>query len=126
MIPYLIAFLLVAPGVHGAEITVEAEALRPDRSAGYAVRTLTTDASIKYLGYFDRGSYACYDDLDLSGVKSIQFRYAKGDSEPRRFAIVLADERDPGKRINLGERITRSTGGWEAFRTDRVGLSQAV
>jgi aldose sugar dehydrogenase len=122
----LIIFISIAPSAHGAETTIEAESLRSDRSAGYSVTSSTTNASVKYLRYFDRGSYACYDDIDLTGVKSIEVHYAKGESEPRRFAIVVTDEREPGKRTNLGEKITRSTGGWETFRPHRVGLSEPV
>jgi hypothetical protein len=80
--------------IHRLHIVLEAESLRADRSAAYAVRTSTTDTNVQFIGYFDRGSYACYDDVDLSGVRSIEVHYAKGESDPRRFAILIADERD--------------------------------
>jgi len=107
-------------------MTIEAETLRADRSAGYAI---TNNAWDRFLQFIDRGSHLCYDDIDLSGVRSIEYRYAKGDGEPpRRFAVVAFDGRDfdSATRINLGERITTLTGGWETFRTERIGLSRQL
>jgi glucose/arabinose dehydrogenase len=106
--------------------TIEAEALRADRSAGYAIAEHGSD---RFLQFIDRGSHLCYDDVDLSGVRSIEYRYAKGEGEPpRRFAVVAFAGRDfdSATRINLGERITTLTGGWEIFRTERIGLARAL
>ncbi|WP_116810584.1 PQQ-dependent sugar dehydrogenase [Steroidobacter cummioxidans] len=130
----LLALALIASSALGAEnstrfgvgTTIEAEALRADRSAGYAI---TQHGSDRFLQFIDRGSHLCYDGVDLSGVKSIEYRYAKGDGEPpRRFAVVAFAGRDfdSATRINLGERITTLTGGWETFRTERIGLSQQL
>lgn len=107
-------------------VTIEAEALRADRSTGYQI---TQGASDSFLQFIDRGSHLCYDDVNLTGIKSIEYRYAKGEGEPpRRFAVVAFDGRDfdSATRINLGERITPLTGGWETFRTERIGLSQQL
>jgi hypothetical protein len=107
-------------------VTIEAEILRADRSAGYAI---TQSASGHFLQFIDRGSHLCYDDINLTGVRSIEYRYAKGDGEPaRRFAVVAFDGRDfdSATRINLGERITPLTGGWETFRTERLGFSRQL
>ena len=107
--------------------TIEAESLRRDRSGGYALVTSETNPDLQYVGYFDIGSHICYDDIDLAGVRSIDFRYAKGEGEPpRRFAILVYDESGQGARANLGEKITTLTGDWETFRTLRVGLSAEV
>lgn len=106
--------------------TIEAEALRADRSAGYAI---TQHGPDRFLQFIDRGSHLCYDRVDLTGVKSIEYRYAKGDGEPpRRFALVAFAGRDfdSASRINLGERITTLTGGWDAFRTERIGLARQL
>jgi glucose/arabinose dehydrogenase len=105
---------------------IEAEALRADRSAGYQI---TGNAAEPFLQFIDRGSHLCYDDVDLTGIKSLEYRYAKGEGEPpRRFAVVAfsGNDFDSSTRVNLGERITELTGGWEAFRTERIGLSRTL
>lgn len=115
-----------APGSSMIGRTIEAESLRADRSAGYAIAQNTSD---RYLQFIDRGSHLCYDDVDLTGIKSIDYRYAKGDGEPpRRFAVLAFDGQDfdSATRINLGEKITRLTGGWETFRTERIGFSRQL
>ena len=102
--------------------TIEAEDLRHDRSAGYAI---AEEGQTRFLQFVDRGSHLCYDDINLSGVRSIEYRYAKGEGEPpRRFALV-AFSRDFGNglRTPLGEKITTLTGGWAQFKTERIGLS---
>lgn len=106
--------------------TIEAESLRSDRSAGYAIMQ---NASDRFLQFIDRGSHLCYGDLDLTGVGSIEYRYAKGDGEPpRRFAVVAFAGRDfdSATRINLGERIITLTGRWQTFRTELIGLSRQL
>jgi aldose sugar dehydrogenase len=106
--------------------TIEAETLRTDRSAGYSMAESGSD---RFLMYIDRGSHLCYDDVDLTGIRSIEYRYAKGEGEPpRRFAILAFRGRDfdSSSRFHLGEKITTLTGGWETFRTERIGLSQQL
>ena len=125
----LIVFALIAGPAIGQTMvgrTIEAESLRADRSAGYAITQHNSD---RFLQFIDRGSHLCYDDLDLSGVRSIEYRYAKGEGEPpRRFAVVAFGGRDfdSATRINLGERITALTGGWDTFRTERLGFSRQL
>jgi len=105
--------------------TIEAEALRADRSAGYAV--VQSDEAT-FLQYIDRGSHLCYDNIDLTGVRSIEYRYAKGDGEPpRRFALVaFSGDFGGGSRTPLGERVTSLTGGWTTFKTERIGLAREL
>lgn len=105
--------------------TIEAEDLRTDRSSGYAI---TQDGDTRFLQYVDRGSHLCYDGIDLSGVRSIEYRYAKGEGEPpRRFALVaISGDFADGERTPLGEKITTLTGGWTQFRTERIGLSREL
>lgn len=102
---------------------IEAEDLRRDRSAGYG---LTEDGGVRFLQFIDRGSHLCYDDLDLTGVRSIEYRFAKGDGEPpRRFALVaVAGDFAGGRFIPLGEKRTPLTGGWTTWRTERLGLDR--
>ncbi|HEY6645124.1 PQQ-dependent sugar dehydrogenase [Povalibacter sp.] len=105
--------------------TIEAEALRADRSAGYAI---AQEGDTRFLQYVDRGSHLCYDGIDLSGVRSIEYRYAKGEGEPpRRFALVaFSADFGNGARTPLGEKITSLTGGWTQFKTERIGLSREL
>ena len=104
---------------------IEAEDLRADRSAGYGV---AEEGDTRYLQWIDRGSHLCYEDIDLTGVRSIEYRFAKGEGEPpRRFALVaFTGEFASGKRIPLGEKVTPLTGGWTAFRTERLGLERQL
>ncbi len=86
---------------------------------------LTADPSQQIVGYYDAGSVICYDDVNLTGVRSIDFMIAKGASDPGRFAI-LAGGADLNSGTNLGEKITQSTGDWESFTPVNVGLSQEL
>lgn len=108
---------------------IEAEDLRVDRSAGYGIAEEGQGADrVRYLQWIDRGSHLCYDDIDLTGVRSIEYRFAKGDGEPpRRFALVaFRGDFAGGERIPLGEKITPLTGGWNQFRVDRLGLARQL
>jgi glucose/arabinose dehydrogenase len=104
---------------------IEAESLRKDRSAGYDI---TRDGETTFLQWIDRGSHLCYDDLDLTGVRSVEYRYAKGEGEPpRRFALVaFQGDFGNGRRFTLGEKNTPLTAGWTTFRDERIGLSQQL
>jgi glucose/arabinose dehydrogenase len=105
--------------------TIEAEDLRLDRSAGFAV---AQDGGTRFLQYIDRGSHLCYDEIDLTDVRSVEYRYAKGDGEPpRRFALVaFRGDFGGGERIVLGEKPTPLTGGWTTFQDHRIGLSREL
>jgi len=104
---------------------IEAENLRFDRSSGFA---FAQDGDTHYLEFIDRGSHLCYDDIDLTGVRSLEYRYAKGPGEPpRRFALVAFDGDFVGSRRHaLGEKVTELTEGWTQFRTERIGLSREL
>jgi glucose/arabinose dehydrogenase len=106
--------------------TIEAEDLRFDRSAGFAI---AQEGDTRFLQYIDRGSHLCYDDVDLTGVRSVVYRYAKGDGEPpRRFALVAfrGEFGGGGERIVLGENPTPLTGGWTTFQDHRIGLAREL
>jgi glucose/arabinose dehydrogenase len=104
---------------------IEAESLRLDRSAGFSK---TQDGETHFLQWIDRGSHLCYDDVDLTGVRSLEYRYAKGEGEPpRRFAVVaFQGDFGNGRRYPLGEKNTPLTGGWTTFRTERIGLARQL
>lgn len=105
--------------------TLEAESLDLAHSYGFAI-TQTKSGDIRYLQYIDRGSYLCYENIDLTGVRSVEFRYAKGPDLPaRRIAVVLENDDGSGRR-NIGERVVPITGGWDRFATERVGLAEPV
>ena len=76
------------------------------------------------MGYYDAGSVICYDDINLTGVRSIDFLLAK-DLAPGRFAILI-DGNTLSTGTNLGEKITTSTGGWTTYQVVNVGLSEQV
>jgi glucose/arabinose dehydrogenase/cytochrome c553 len=104
---------------------IEAEDLRIDRSNGYGI---TDEGSTRYLRWIDRGSHLCYEDVDLTGVRSIEYRYAKGEGEPpRRFALVaFTGDFANGQRIPLGEKDVPLTGGWLDFVDARIGLEREL
>ncbi len=104
---------------------IEAEDLRVDRSAGF---NITTQQGRRYLQWIDRGSHLCYEGINLTGVRSLEYRYAKGEGEPpRRFAVVaFAGEFGSGRRFPLGEKNTPLTGGWDVFRDERLGLAREL
>jgi len=89
------------------------------------IEALMSDPNQKAVGYYDAGSVICYDGINMTGVRSIDFLMAKGMSDPGRFAI-LADGADLNTGMNLGEKITMSTGGWDTFTPVNVGLSQQL
>jgi len=104
---------------------IEAEDLRADRSTGYHV---TSQNDRRYLQWIDRGSHLCYDNINLTGVRSIEYRYAKGEGEPpRRFAVAAFEgEFGSGRRFPLGEKNTPLTGGWDTFIDERIGLAREL
>lgn len=106
--------------------TVEAESLNAERSANFLITGAESDSSVLYVGYFDEGSSLCYNNIDLTGVKSIDFNYARGMDDPGRFAILIGEVDAPGPTDNLGEKDTASTGGWEKFARRKVGLTRQV
>jgi hypothetical protein len=79
----------------------------------------------RYVGYFGERSSLCYRDVDLTDARSIEINYARGSNDPGRFAILVGDGKQT-PRINLGEKATTSTGGWERFERRRVGLDRQL
>ncbi len=107
-----------ATGNRKVGATIEAESLDPVHSANYVITP-------PYVGYFSERSSLCYDAVDLTGVRSIELNYAKGNSDAGRFAILMGDGvREP--RINLGEKRAVPTANWETFAHQRIGLNREV
>ncbi len=105
---------------------IEAEWLNPATSSGYHIVDTEAESRRRYIGYFGGMSVLTYDDVDLTGVRSIELDYARGMDDAGRFAVLAVDRSGLGERINLGEAKTSSTGGWEEFRTRRIGLAREL
>lgn len=101
-------------------MTIQAETLNASLSNGYMIETSETDPSHQWVGYFDAGSALCYDDIDLTGVRSIDVHYAKGNAAAASFQIVAGSANGDV----LAEQISESTGGWDTFETTNVGLDE--
>lgn len=106
--------------------TIEAESLNPTTSAGYHLMRTDGAPTRTYVGYFGEMSALVYDNIDLTGVRSLVLHYARGTDEPGRAAVMVMDPSGLGPRTNLGEVATTSTGGWEEFRSHRVGLTREL
>lgn len=86
------------------------------------IETSTTDASHQWVGYFNSGSALCYDDIDLGGVQSIDFQYARTGAQAS-FKIIAGDI------VNgqvLAEHQPPSTGDWSTFTSMNVGFDQTI
>jgi hypothetical protein len=80
------------------------------------------------IGGFNVGSVICFDDVDLTGVQSIDISYARNApdvSSSGRFAVLWGSA-DVTQAENLGERLTGDTGGWDVYQSLNVGLGRAV
>jgi glucose/arabinose dehydrogenase/cytochrome c553 len=107
-----------AAGNRKVGATIEAESLHPVHSANYVITP-------PFVGHFSERSSLCYDAVDLTGVRSIELYYAKGNSDAGRFAILIGDGvLEP--RINLGEKRAVPTGSWETYARQRIGLNREV
>jgi aldose sugar dehydrogenase len=107
---------------------IDAEGLDVGRSANYHISDAQTVPGVRHVGYFDHDSIICYANVDLTGVRSLDLQYARGDNgEPGgRIAVLIAGEDGLGARENLGEKVMPLTGGWETYGHVQVGLSRAV
>jgi hypothetical protein len=85
---------------------------------------LTADPNQQAVGYYDAGSVICYDNINMSGVRSIDFLMAK-EGAAGRFAILVGGN-SLSNGTNLGEKITNATGGWNTYQLVKVGLSSQV
>lgn len=109
------------------EHTIEAETLNRLRSSNYRLTTAESNSALQYVGHVDDGTALCYDAVDLTGINSIEFNYARGPGATGtgRIAILVSPPNGLGERSNLGEFETSNTQGWETFQSQRVGLSNS-
>lgn len=107
-----------ATGNRKVGATIEAESLSRSHSANYVLMPTN-------VGYFSERSSLCYDDVDLTGVRSIELNYAKGNPDVGRYAVVVGDGiTEP--RINLGEKQAVRTADWSTFTRQRIGLNREL
>jgi hypothetical protein len=108
------------------DVTIEAETLNQAVSTGFVL-----EPSGLAIGGMEVGSTICYDNVDLTGVQSIDVSYARqgigmgAGSFSARFALLWGSG-DVETAENLGERVTADTGGWATFTALNVGLGRAV
>lgn len=121
------------PGTGGAlDVTILAEATITDPVAG---GFSLGDTAPRSIGGMEIGSVACFDNIDLTGVQSIDVSYARNGADVSasgRFAVLLGGTEtllagsDLTTTENLGEKLTTTTGDWSIYQTLNVGLSRAV
>lgn len=92
------------------------------------IETSNSDPNDQWVGFIEVGSYLCYDDINLTGVRSIELAYARNaaDVSPAGRIAVLWGGSDLEIARNLGERLTRDTAGWTNFQPLSVGLAEDV
>jgi glucose/arabinose dehydrogenase/cytochrome c553 len=123
-----LAQFIEAAGATGASRvgdTVEAESLNLVRSDSVAVMSSPRAPAVKYVGHFTHRGSICYDGVDLTGVRSLEMNYSKGNEDEGRFAILIGDGAQT-PRINLAEKRAVPTGSWDEYRTLRVGLDREI
>jgi len=105
------------------DVTIQAETLNQAVSKGFGIEPGGTA-----VGGFEVGSVICFDNVDLTGVQSIDVSYARNQSDVSSFArfAILWGSNDVATAMNLGEKLTSGTGGWTTFQTLNVGLGRAV
>ena len=116
------------------DVTILAEATVTDPAVGGF--NLEGTAPQRTIGGMEVGSVACFDNIDLTGVQSIDVSYARmasAVSASGRVAILLggstpltADATDLTAVESIGEKLTGDTGDWTVFQTINIGLSRAV
>jgi glucose/arabinose dehydrogenase len=123
----LAAFIRPADGgaARGPGASLEAESLNAAHSANYVLMTADGASAKRHAGFFGERSLLCYDDVDLTGVRSIELNYSKGNEDEGRFAILIGDGIST-PRVNLAEKRAQPTGGWEKFARHRVGLAREL
>jgi len=105
------------------DVTIQAETLNQTVSKGFGIEPSGTA-----VGGFEVGSVICFDNVDLTGVQSIDVSYARNQADVSSFArfAILWGSSDVATAMNLGEKLTSGTGGWSTFQTLNVGLGRQV
>jgi cellulase (glycosyl hydrolase family 5) len=110
----------------GLDVTILADAVNRTTSSGVGLPMPGTTGQA--VGGIEVGSVACFDNIDLTGVQSIEVSYARDGaavSSSGRFAVLWGGA-DVTTAENLGEKLTITTGGWDTYQPLNVGLSRAV
>lgn len=92
------------------------------------IETSDSNPNDQWVGFIEVGSYLCYDDINLTGVRSIELAYARDAqvvSQAGRIAVLWGGS-DLEIARNLGERLTGDTAGWSNFMPLSVGLAEDV
>ena len=87
-----------------------------------------------YLGGFEAGNYACFDNINLTGVKSLNLRYGRLHDSISRVAVYLGSAaitedpaaNNPEQGTNIGEFETTSTGAYENFDNVSFRLNNPI
>ena len=87
-----------------------------------------------YLGGFEAGNYACFDNVNLTGVKSLNLRYGRLHDSIGRVAVYLGSAAitedpaavNPEQGTNIGEFETTTTGAYENFDNVAFRLNAPV
>ena len=106
---------------------IAASSFDPDNAFSYRIANNNVE-------YFNGGSYVCYNNINLTGVNSIDVNYARNNphDRPSRLGIYIDDPSIPKfkntffditKEQYLGERNTVGTGSWSTFRDINVGIT---
>lgn len=109
------------------DLTIQAETLNQTVSTGFGVFPVPGGAG-QYVGGLEVGSVVCFDNVDLTGIQSIDVAYGRDGqvvSSSGRFAVLWGSA-DVTQAENLGEKLTTTTGGWETFQNINVGLARQV
>ena len=107
--------------------TILGDTLNAAESEGYGLYPLP-DGGGDYVGGFEVATYACFENVNLTGVRSLDVSYARNApdvSSTARFAVLWGSG-NVEIAENLGEKISTDTGGWEIFQTINVGLAREV
>lgn len=105
------------------DLTIEAETLNQAASNGFGLEPGGTA-----VGGFEVGSAICFDNVNLTGIQSIDVQYARNQADVSSFGrfAILWGGKDVKTAMNLGEKLTTGTGGWSTFQPINVGLAQQV
>jgi hypothetical protein len=105
------------------DVTIEAETLNQTASRGFVVEGGGTT-----VGGIEVASVICFDNVDMTGIQSIDINYARNQPDVSFFGrlAVLWGSNDVATAMNLGEKLTTNTGSWTVFQPINVGLATQV
>ncbi|HXK16346.1 MAG TPA: carbohydrate-binding protein, partial [Polyangiaceae bacterium] len=95
--------------------TLQAEAFSSKSSPNPQLENNNTD-----LGWFDAGTWFCFDGVDTTGVTSLELRIAAPSS-----GGVFSARLDSSSGAELGRSTVSATGGWSAWQTQTMSVAGA-